>query len=374
MTTWPVEKLELDSKRVPKQRVFPAVVTEGLYSKLQKDAEGFPVFADTTVARFADMLGEQRREELRILLGMADAYFPMLEDHLLDAGLPEQLKYLPMALSAMNARSGSNTGEAGLWMLSYPIALRYGLQVDAVIDERYDVLKSTDAATHYLKDLHAKYQDWPLTVMVFACGPANITRAITRTGGAADYRSLYPHFTAGHREILPTYMAMIHLSVNAKKLGLQPAKVQPFELMDTLTATQDLDLVQVSRLLEIPFKQLRYINPMYTTGRIPKDHLLHVPKGMVDQLRHALLVQAEIKPTMDVVMETAADTVATPPSMEEIDRAEKQPAHIMYTVRSGDSLYVIAKRYPGISAQTLKDYNRISDRIKPGQKIKIPRQ
>jgi membrane-bound lytic murein transglycosylase D len=374
MRTWPVEKLALENKRTPKQRVFPAVVTEGLYAQLQKDAAGFPVFADTMVAKFADMLGEQRREELRTLLGMAVAYFPMLEDQLHDAGLPEQLKYLPMALSAMNTRAGSNTGEAGLWMLSYPIALRYGLQVDAVIDERYDVLKSTDAAIRYLKDLHAKYQDWPLTVMVFSCGPANITRAIARTGGAADYRSLYPHFTEGHREIMPAYMAMIHLTVNADKLGLSPAKVQPFESTDTLTTDQEFDLVQLARLLEIPFKQLRYINPAYTTGKVPKGHLLRVPKGMVEKLQHALLVQAEMKATVDVVVELPTDTVATPPAMEEIKRQEKEPTHTMYTVRSGDSLYLIAKRYPGISAQTLKDFNGISDKIKPGQKIKIPKQ
>ncbi len=374
MGTWPVEKLAMESRKPPKQRVFPAVVTEGLYAKLQKEAEGFPVFADTMVAWYADLLGEQRREELRILLGMAEAYFPMLEDELHDAGLPEQLKYLPMALSAMNKRAGSQYAEAGLWMLSYPVAMRYGLRVDAMVDERYDERKSTHVALRHMKDLYARYQDWSLTVMVFSCGPANVTRAITRTGGAADQRALYPYFSEGHRDILPMFMAMIHLSVNAKKLGLQPAKVHPFETTDTLTTTVEYEIAQLARMLELPYKQLRYINPIYAGGRIPPGSVLHLPKGYAEKLRHAVLVQAEMRETEQMaVLEQPADTIASPPAMEEIKRKEKEPSYTTYTVRSGDSLYLIAKRYPGISARAIQDFNGISDRIKPGQKIKIPK-
>ncbi len=372
MTSWPVEKLALEKRRPQKQRVFPAVVTEGLYAKLQKDAKGFPVFADTSVAQFADMLGEQRREELRILLGMADAYFPMIEQELEDAGLPEPLKYLPMALSAMNIRSGSMYGEAGLWMLTYPVAMRYGARVDRVIDERYDPVISTRIAVRYLKDLHAKYMDWELAAMAFACGPANITRAIAITGGAADYRALYPHFSKDHRDLMPIFMAMIHLGENARELGLRPAPIEPFEPIDTVITDRDLDLLQLSRLLRSPFKQLRYINPTFATTKIPAGSFLHVPQGYADSLARALLIEAQLKEALEVAIEQAADTIASPPAMEEIERKEKEPDHTIYTVRSGDSLYVIAKRYPGISAQTLKDYNGISDRIKPGQKIKIP--
>ena len=374
MTSWPVEKLAMESRRPQKQRVFPAVVTEGLYSKLQKDAKGFPVFADTSVAQFADLLGEQRREEMRILLGMAEAYFPMIEQELDDAGLPDPLKYLPMAVSAMNIRSGSLYGEAGLWMLTYPVALRYGLRVDQVFDERYDPLKSTRAAVAYLKDLQAKYMDWELAVMAFSCGPANITRAIAITGGAADYRALYPHFSKDHRVLMPIFMAMIHLGENAKELGLRPAPIEPFEPVDTVITDRDLDLLQLSRMLRTPFKQLRYINPTFINTKVPTGSALLLPQGYTDTLAHALLIEAQLKEALDVAIQQDADTIASPPAMEEIERKEKEPDHTIYTVRSGDSLYVIAKRYPGISAQTLKDYNGISDRIKPGQKIKIPKR
>lgn len=375
MQTWPVQKLALQDRKPPKQRVFPAVVTEGLYARLQKDAQGFPVFADTTVAMYADLLGEHRREDLKVALGLAASYFPMIERELYERGLPEQLKFLPLAASAMNILAGSNSGEAGLWMLTFPVALRYGLRVDATIDERHDAMKSTKAAAQYLQDLHAKYQDWPLAVMAFACGPANITRAITRTGSTGDYRALYPHFTDGHKDVMPLFMAMIHLGANAKKLGLESASIDPFEESDTLTTSEDLQLLQLSRILHLPHAQLRYLNPVHFSGRVPKGDLLHLPKGYTDSLRTALLVEAQLRPAVDVTMiENISDTVAAPPAMEEIEKKAKEPSYIVYTVRAGDSLYAIAKRYDGISAQTLKDLNRISDKIKPGQKIKIPKQ
>jgi LysM repeat protein len=118
---------------------------------------------------------------------------------------------------------------------------------------------------------------------------------------------------------------------------------------------------------------LRHLNPIYSAGRVPKGHVLHLPEGTSGKLMHALLVQSEIKPTDEVVIDQPTDTIASPPAMEEIKRKEKDPGYTIYTVRPGDSLYVIAKRFPGVSAQTLKDLNGISDKIKPGQKIRIPR-
>src|SRR5690606_2932470 len=126
MRSWPVQQLSV-SVRQGGQGVIRAVDNDRLFEKLKADAGGFPVFADTLVQLHADLYGMPRRHEFEVLLGMALVHFPMIELELRRNGLPDQLKYLPMALSAMNTNAVSPTGEAGLWMLPYPIAIRYGL-------------------------------------------------------------------------------------------------------------------------------------------------------------------------------------------------------------------------------------------------------
>jgi membrane-bound lytic murein transglycosylase D len=108
------------------------------------------------------------------------------------------------------------------------------------VDERHDDVKSTMVAGRYLKDLHARYNDWGFTIMAFACGPANVTRAQQRAGGATDYRSLYPHFTEGEQEVLPMLMAFIHLTASAERTGYrEPIEVMPWEVADTLHRGHD---------------------------------------------------------------------------------------------------------------------------------------
>ena len=48
--------------------------------------------------------------------------------------------------------------------------------------------------------------------------------------------------------------------------------------------------------------------------------------------------------------------------------------YTIYTVKDGESLYLIAKKFPGVSAQNIMDFNRIGSNIKPGMKLKIPKQ
>ncbi|MCB0767946.1 MAG: lytic transglycosylase domain-containing protein, partial [Flavobacteriales bacterium] len=234
MNTWPVRQHMAELGSTAGRGVVRAVDTRNLYDDLKREAPSIPVFADSNVVLYADLYGEPLRDHFRVLLGVSEVYFLMIEKELVRQGLPADLKYLPMALSAMNSLAGSTNGRAGLWMLTYPVALRYGLQVTAAVDERHDDVKSTMAAGRYLMDLHARYKDWGLTIMAFTCGPANITRAQQRTGGATDYRTLYPHFTEEEQEVLPQLMAFIHLSAQAERLGLEPIAVLPWEPADTL--------------------------------------------------------------------------------------------------------------------------------------------
>lgn len=441
LKTWPVEQLR-HTGHSGGRSVVRAVDSEHLYEKLRTDAGVLPVFADSLVLHYADLYGMPRRDEFEVLLGMAQVYFPMIEKELRRQGLPETLKYLPMALSAMNARAVSPTGEAGMWMLPYPVAVRYGLEVNASVDERRHDVKSTMAAVRYLKDLHARYGDWSLAVMAFTCGPANVARARQRTGGSTDQRTLYPHFTEEHRDVLPLLMAFIHLAARSTELGMLPVPVNPWEPVDTLRTGNDLRFGPMAQVLDLPLAHIRHVNPTLCGDLVAKEGTFFLPRGQgarftlladsilrvqqgtgpatvvpeamvevgrtisyrvrsgdnlgsiaqrhrvtVSQLKKwnglrsdrinagkKLVIHTRVKQPVKAPAEAVPELPIEDGPTNNVGPRPAAPApHVSYTVQAGDSLFDIAKRYPGVSATDIMEANGITAHIKPGQLIKIPR-
>lgn len=365
MTTWAVKQRLAEVGSTLGRGVVRAVDTDNLYAELKREVPGIPVFADSNVVMYTDLYGEPLREQFRVLLGVSQVYFPMIEKELALQGLPKELKYLPMALSAMNTQAAAMNGRGGLWMLTYPVALRYGLTMTGNVDERHDDVKSTMAAGRYLKDLYSGYRDWGLAIAAFACGPANVTRAQQRAGSSTDYRSLYPHFTEGEQEVLPLLMAFIHLSANASALGLEPIEIMPWEVADTLTATRPVQLKALAQVMQLPLSRVQALNPTLCSGEVPTGHSFYLPRLMAP--RYATLTDS-----IQRVEETLAQAATTSPE-EETEQlvsvvVEKS---IRYKVRSGDNLGSIAAKHR-VTVRQIKSWNNLrSDRINAGRTLII---
>ena len=109
-----------------------------------------------------DLYAERRRDLVRYMLGMADFYFPIIEQILDEHGLPIELKYLAVVESALNPVALSRVGAAGIWQFMLPTGKSYGLEINSLIDERRDPVKATHAACRYFEDMYAIYKDWNL--------------------------------------------------------------------------------------------------------------------------------------------------------------------------------------------------------------------
>ena len=455
--TWPVrQRLEETKSR---DRASSNVATTTLYDDLKRATPALPVFIDPVVDDYVTRFSSTRRDHFRALLGASEEYLPMIETELAKRGMPNELKFLPMAISAMNPQAASNTGEAGLWMLTYPVAKRYGMQVTESIDERRDPAKSTAVAIRYLQDLHTLYGEWPKAVIAFTCGPANLGRAIRRNGGAADVRDIYPHISASHRDVLPRLMAFTYLSLKAEDADIQAIAWRNQEPSDTLRFDSTLVITALTRVVGTRAGRFAALNPTLmgpvihagTPFLLPHSEALRFkdlsfvvleaqstrprrpepPTASVDSVerlpdgREAILYRieegdclsciadkfkvgvSELRGWNDMkgdnidvgntlllyvapgdrkvyegtVSSTKADsTVAVAPALIIQQRAKPPVQRTMnteftwYTVKSGDSLYLIAKRYSGVSAEDLMRYNAIGPGIRPGQKIKIPKQ
>ncbi|HIY87951.1 MAG TPA: lytic transglycosylase domain-containing protein [Candidatus Bacteroides pullicola] len=112
----------------------------------------------------------------------ANRYFPIIEPILKKNGLPDDLKYLAVIESSLNPLARSRAGAAGMWQFMKGTGRDFGLEVNANIDERYHIEKSTEAACDYLKQAYAKYGSWLCVAASYNAGQARITQQLSKQG------------------------------------------------------------------------------------------------------------------------------------------------------------------------------------------------
>jgi len=143
--------------------------------------------------------------DCRLLFSAFEEIFDRLE-------LPLELKYLAIIESALNPRAVSRAGAVDCGSLCTELAKGQNLEVTSLIDERRDVLKSTEAAARYLKEHVPRLQrtgTWLLRPI--NCGPGNVNKAIDRAGGKTDYWKIYYALPRETREFVPAYIATTYI-------------------------------------------------------------------------------------------------------------------------------------------------------------------
>ena len=144
------------------------------------------------IARNAELL-EKMRER-------SPQYFRVMDSVFTVYGLPRSLRYLAIVESELNTRALSRVGARGTWQLMPETARILKLRVNGVVDERTHLLKSTVAAAKYLRDLYRLFDDWPLTIAAYNCGPGPVYKAIRLSGSRNFWKlqHLLPGETRGH--------------------------------------------------------------------------------------------------------------------------------------------------------------------------------
>ncbi|MBA7681907.1 Membrane-bound lytic murein transglycosylase D [subsurface metagenome] len=416
---------------------------------------------------YIDAYTKKRRNTVEVMLGLSEYYFPIFDDIFDYYDIPNEMKYMSIIESALNPRAYSRARAVGLWQFMYGTGRMYGLEINSLVDERRDPIKSTHAAARFVKDLYEIYNDWILVIAAYNCGPANVNRAIRRSGGKTNYWDIYyylPRETRGH---VPAFIAATYVMNYYAEHNLTSAKVDIPILCDTLHVKKELHLKQVSEVLDIPLKELRDLNPQYRHDIIPsgkKTYALRLPAEyageFIDQEQFIYAYKDSVYLNKDkMIISPTASTYshhipeapgkdyvklkyAVKPgdnlgyiaswynvrvsdlrywnnirrniiragqkltiykhkskakkykNIDQMSFAEKQvmigkpvtveqskPAttsgnngeYVMYTVKYGDNLWDIAKKFPGVSYTNIMQLNNLSetDKIKPGQQLKI---
>jgi membrane-bound lytic murein transglycosylase D len=283
-------------------------------------------------------------------LKRAGRYFAYIEKQLAEAGLPDDLKYLAVAESALRTHVHSNAGAVGPWQFMKNTARHNGLRKNRLTDERYHFENSTEAALKYLKRLHEKFGSWTLAMAAYNCGDARVKRAIKQQKVNDYYRLNLPLET--ERYIFRIAAAKIIME-NPKRYGYNLSSESIYKPIECDTVpvkiSLPLHITDVAQALETDFKIIRELNPQFTDYYLPTGRYeLKVPPGLGDKA-------AEVVQQMNL---TAA-------------RRMKKASGNTYTVQSGDTLSHIALR-TGVSVDTLKQLNGLSRSvIIKGQRLRL---
>lgn len=306
---------------------------------------------------------ERYRTQMQKIIGLCSYYFPIFEETLDRYGLPLELEAMAIIESNLNPRAKSPAGAVGLWQFTFNAGRAYGLQIDSFVDERMDLRASTDAAARYLRDAYNVFGDWALAICAYNCGFGGVRKAIARSGGKTAYWDIYPFLPKETRYYVPAMVGALYAIRYHNELGIKPVACHLPAATDTVEVRGKLHLRQVQDLVGTELGLLRDLNPQYKHDVIPDDgktHILLIPAE--DALKY--IAQG------DSIQRHKAEVYMSPSVMKSIANNGTGET-ILYKVKQGDNLGLIAKKY-GVSVTKLKQWNSLkSDLIRPGQKIYI---
>lgn len=334
-------------------------------------ATTMPLVFNQKVKAYINLYADRKRMQSSRMLGLSYVYFPMFEEMLAKYNLPLELKYLAMVESALNPTAGSHAGAKGLWQFMSATAKDYGLKINTLIDERYDPVRETEAACRFLKALYSRYNDWFLVLAAYNSGPGTVNRAIVRSGGAHDYWAISRYLPEETQNYVPAFIAVNYVMTFASAHNIYP--LNPGLLMsgtDTVHVHDYVTFDQISQCVGVPKNDIEFFNPQYTKKIIPGTPETHYALRLPIKY-NLLFTQLE-----DSIYSYAKhQEVKKKAYQEEVVRINNSggggTTTIKHTVKKGENLGSIAKKY-GVTVSNLKKWNKLrSDVVRPGQKLTI---
>ena len=272
----------------------PVFTKEQYIDRLSRIPSVMEMAYNDVVQKFIDRYSGRLRYSVSYMLGAANFYMPIFEEALEAYQLPLELKYLPIIESALNPKAVSRVGATGLWQFMIGTGKQYGLEVNSLVDERRDPVKSSYAAARYLKALYRVFGDWNLVIAAYNCGPENINKAIRRARAASgskqegeaitaadkDYWHIYPYLPAETRGYVPAFIAANYIMTYYCDHNICPMTTRLPAQTDTVVVNRNVHIEQIAAVLGLDADMLRSLNPEYRRDIVPgltKPYAIRLP-------------------------------------------------------------------------------------------------
>jgi len=267
-----------------------------------------------------------------------------------EAGLPEELSWLPLIESGFKVRALSSARALGPWQFIPSTGYKFGLQRDQWVDERMDVTKSTLGAIAYMQELHKLFGDWSTVLAAYNCGEFRVLRVIRsqNVNYLDNFWDLFERLPWETARYVPRFMAALHIINDPEKYGMDLGEPDPPLEYETVQIAKQMRLKDIAKTLAVPSEELKLLNSeLRYKVTLPTPYELKVPVGKGPMLTAKLDEIPAYKP---------------PRRFYEYHR-----------VRPGDTLSGLARRYR-TSVRAIMQSNNLRKQhyIKVGQRLKIP--
>ena len=364
-----------------------------------------------------------RPDYLRRMVERSSRYMHYIIAELNRRGMPTELALLPMVESAYNPMAYSRSHASGLWQFIPSTGKNYKLEQNWWVDQRRDILASTSAALDYLQTIYEMHGDWHLALASYNWGEGAVGRAINKNkakGLPTDYLSLT--MPAETKNYVPKLQALKNIFSNPKllaELGLRGLPNRPY--FATVAKPSNIDVKVAAKLAEMPVEDFVALNPAHNRPVIKAETPLVIPADKVDTFMNNLEnhqdsdkplsswqsytlqpgdklekvaprfgmtvanlkavngIKGRIKVAPGLTLLVAghdggdAPDMAALPEQPRLPDADPAPAagSRTHTVRKGETLIKLARRY-GIAVAELKRINHLRiDRVAPGSKLAL---
>ena len=303
-----------------------------------------------------DMLNRQTTDEKnrQFFQAMEDAYLfiPTIKQILSEYKIPAEFLFLAMAESNFSNRAYSHKKAVGLWQFMPATARLYHLKIDTYVDERRDFIKSTKAAAKYLSSLHRRFGKWYLAAIAYNCGGGALNHAIEKAGSddltvLTDEDKKY--IPRESRYYIRKIVALMLIGnderfLQSSKYGylLNRSNAQSVAIVKVPSGES---IERVANILKIPFSELKNLNRHLRYNFVPPykaSYEIYIP--------YSKLITFKKKYKKEPI----------------------QKIYKLHIVKKGESLYRLGRKYK-VSYKIIKDFNKLkSNRLRLKQKLIIP--
>lgn len=306
-----------------------------------------PLVQNSQVNRHLVYYTLRRPEVMETWRERAEKYKPMMLEIFKEEGVPQELVYLAFIESGLNPTARSWASAVGMWQFISATGRVYGLEINWWVDERRDPEKATRAAARHLKDLYNIWGDWHLAMANYNISPRGLNRAIRRAGGVKDYWAAYPFLPRETRGYVPGFIATTMINMNPEEFGFKRSYGQEPYSYDLVEVDGLMPLEEMAKAIGITTETLKEYNPELLRWATPpgNKYPLKIPSGMKEEFLVAY---------KDIPKEMTNQSIT------------------MHTVRSGESIGLIARKYGTTVSGIYASNENLSNIIYPGQVLAVP--